>query len=68
MERLAYEYRREEWFGPVDVQADHFKDLSQRPAADLETVDRWYNSDGYRPQRDLRLVSARGNLVVLDGV
>lgn len=34
---------------------------------DLETIDRWYNSDAYRPQRDLRLASARGNLVVLDG-
>ena len=56
MERLAYEYRREEWFGPLDVQTDHFKDLAQRPATDLETVDRDYVDFMTRIDPDLKHV------------
>ena len=35
---------------------------------DRETIDRWYNSDAYKPQLALRLKAARGNLIALDGV
>ncbi len=35
---------------------------------DMETIERWYKSDEYKPQLELRLGAARGNLVVLDGV
>ncbi len=35
---------------------------------DRETIERWYKSDDYKPQLELRLSAARGNLIVLDGV
>ena len=35
---------------------------------DMDTLERWYNSDGYKPLLEMRLGAARGNLVAVNGV
>ncbi len=48
-----------EWSGTVSV-------IIEFP--DMDAVERWYNSDEYRPLREMRLGASRGNLVALNGV
>ena len=35
---------------------------------DLDTADRFYNSEEYKPLLDMRLETTRGNLIVLGGI
>ncbi len=35
---------------------------------DMDTVERWHNSDEYKPLLDMRLGAARGNVIGVNGV
>lgn len=48
-----------EWSGTRSVIAEF---------PDMDTLERWYNSDDYRPLLDMRLRATRGNLIAVNGV
>ncbi len=35
---------------------------------DMDAVERWYNSDDYKPLLEMRLGASRGNLIAVNGV
>ena len=35
---------------------------------DMDVVERWHNSDEYKPLLDMRLGATRGNLVAVNGI
>ncbi len=35
---------------------------------DMDTLERWYNSDDYKPLLEMRLRAARGNAIAVNGV
>ena len=35
---------------------------------DMDALERWYNSDDYKPLLEIRLRAARGNAIAVNGV
>ncbi len=48
-----------EWGGTRNVIAEF---------ADMEMLERWYNSDDYKPLLEMRLGASLGNLIAVNGV